>query len=124
MTSVAIAFIAAILSAVSARDLDGRYAGSPWRAWFEAQLVPGGPDKGKSCCKTADGTSAIEDIRDGQYWVTFETEAGLAGPMPVPTEVVLTGPNKRGVPVVWYYFQSENGKTAVKIRCYAPGTKV
>lgn len=72
----------------------------------------------------ADGVQAQEDIRDGHYWVTFETkESGRVGPMEVPDELVLKEPNQRGVPVVWYYFSAggKAGERQVKIRCYAPG---
>ncbi len=109
----------------SGRDLDGRYANSPHRAWYEAQLVPGGRMKGQSCCTVADGAIAEEDIREGQYWTQWTVDYGagkiLHFPwMPVPHDVVLQGPNPRGHPVVWWF--TENGKPT--IRCYAPGAGI
>ncbi len=104
----------ATIYGVSAKDLTGRYANSPLKGWYEAQLVPGGPRKGQSCCTIADGQDAQEDIRDGQYWAQW-----LSFPWtPVPWEAVLTGPNPVGRPVVWW--ANFNGN--VVIRCYAPGS--
>jgi hypothetical protein len=99
--------------------------------WFKRQKVPGGSAKGTSCCSVADGTFALEDIRDGHYWTKFHytTSTGEEGEgteqhetdwVQVPDEVVIDGPNLNRAPAVWYYF--ENGKP--KIRCYSPGAKM
>ena len=107
------------------RDLKGEYANSPLRPWYEAQHVPGGRFKGQSCCTVADGADAQEDIREGQYWTTWTVKhpggKEVVYPwQPVPPEAVLTGPNPRGVPIVWWFL--ENAKAV--IRCFAPGVKM
>ncbi len=110
------------LCSVQARELyPGQYANVPQeiREWFTAQLVPGGPGKGMSCCTTADGVDAEEDIRGDQYWTRFNTQMGRTDWMPVPHDAVLKEPNKRGAAVVWYYFEN----AVAKIRCFAPGAK-
>jgi len=82
------------------------------RQWFRSQKSP---QTGDFCCNEADGIYAEEDIRNGVYWTRFEQTKGEW--VPVPSEVVIRGPNRNGAPVAWWYFQ--NGK--VQIRCYAPG---
>lgn len=96
------------------------------RRWFRNQQVPAGPAKGNSCCSDADGTYALEDIRDGHYWTRYHYrlygEAGFLTEgetdwVPVPDDAVIHAPNRHGAPAVWYRF--ENGQPL--IRCYAPG---
>ena len=90
------------------------------RRWFNNQLVPGGPMKGGRCCSIADGEYAEEDIRCDQnechYWTRFTEHPDW---MMVPDELVITTPNKRGKPTVWWGKDSGNGQ--VFIRCYAVG---
>ena len=62
---------ACIVGGVTARDLDGRYAGSPLKPWFD-QLASG---KGL-CCSMADGETVSDpdwESRDGHYRVRLET---------------------------------------------------
>ena len=96
---------------LAARDLDGRYAGSPLKAWFD-QLASGkGP-----CCSFADGVSIADvdwDTRDGHYRVRLDGRWQV-----VPDDAVVTEPNKFGPAVVWPY-QEVGGGT--QIRCFMPG---
>jgi hypothetical protein len=112
--------LAAGLAALPARDL-GQWNNAPpeQRAWALAQVVPRGPEKGTSCCNTADGVAAQEDIRGNTYWVTFDADGRQVGPMPVPDERVLEG--SRYGPKVWWY-KGQNG--SIMIRCFAPGAKI
>jgi hypothetical protein len=108
-----------------ARDLDGRWAqSSPAdQQWFRSQKVPGGMQKGVSCCDIADGTFAEEDIRNGgEYWVRYRTQEGVdVDWQRVPDEAVIRdAPNKFGRAVVWYYHI--NGKPAV--RCFIAGAGI
>src|SRR5271156_26422 len=70
---VAIASIVLLLilmGASLARDLDGRYANSPLRAWFD-HLASG---KGL-CCSAADGETVLDpdwDSKDGHYRVRLD----------------------------------------------------
>ena len=111
------AALLAFLLIVPVRDL-GQWENVPpeQRAWAQAQLIPGGPDKGKSCCSEADGVDVIENSRrnDGRYWVTFMAGGSLVGPMPVPPELVLQ--RSHYGPKVWWY----NYGGQIMIRCYAP----
>ncbi len=118
-----------LISCAYGRELyPGQYANVPKeiREWFTAQLIPSGPKKGQSCCSTADGVEAEEDIRGENYWTRFNTPMGRTDWMQVPNEVVLTGPNKHGAPMVWYFLQSvvPNQDPKPEIRCYAPGSGI
>lgn len=107
----AIAIVTLCFSIASARDLDGRYAGSALHDWFDSL------SSGKGlCCSFADGQT-IEDVdwdtKDGHYRVR------LAGQwIPVPDEALVTVPNRFGKSVVWPYVDTD-GKT--QIRCFIPG---
>jgi hypothetical protein len=95
-----------------ARD-DGRYAGSPLKAWFD-QLAS---NKGL-CCSFADGVT-IEDVD----WDTGGTQGSyrvrLSGKwIEVPDAALVKEPNKFGPAVVWPY-QDVSGAT--QIRCFLPG---
>ena len=92
------------------------------RDWFARQQVPGGPQRGMSCCSVADGTYAEEDIRKGadgtdHYWTRYKTPAGDSDWQEVPDEALIQAPNPNGAAVVWYWFS--DGKP--KIRCFIPG---
>lgn len=86
------AFIVAIVligytGVVGARDLDGRYANSPLKSWFD-QLASG---KGL-CCSFADGVSIQDvdwDTQDGRYRVRLHGEWIF-----VPNDAVVTEPNR------------------------------
>lgn len=113
-----------------ARDLDGRYANSPLKSWFD-HLASG---KGL-CCSFADG-SAIEDTdwesRDGHYRVripktsalTYDVEKQSYSPDPemewidVPDDAVITEPNLAGRTMVWPI----RGYMGTSIRCFMPGS--
>jgi hypothetical protein len=94
------------------RDLDGRYANSPLKQWFD-QLA----SRNGLCCSFADGFK-IEDVdwdtQDGHYRVRLHGEWIV-----VPDPAVVTEPNRFGPAVVWPY-QDVHGNT--QIRCFIPGS--
>src|SRR5262247_3364015 len=94
-----------------ARDLDGKYATSPLKEWFESLASRRGP-----CCSVADGQS-VEDVdwdtKNGQYRVRLDGQW-----IEVPADALVTVPNKFGPAVVWLYKDYE-GRT--QIRCFIPG---
>jgi hypothetical protein len=94
------------------RDLDGRYANSPLKQWFD-QLA----SRNGSCCSFADGFK-IEDVdwdtQDGHYRVRLHGEWIV-----VPDPAVVTEPNRFGPAVVWPY-QDVHSNT--QIRCFIPGS--
>jgi hypothetical protein len=60
-------FAACLLSAVSARNLDGRYADSPLKDWFDHLASGNG-----LCCSMADGEFVADpdwESKDGHYRV-------------------------------------------------------
>jgi hypothetical protein len=97
--------------AVQARD-DGRYANSPLKAWFDSLRSKGGG----ACCSDADGVAISDvdwDTKDGHYRVRLDGEWVV-----VPTDAVITEPNRAGRTMVWpYYVQGHP-----VIRCFLPGT--
>jgi hypothetical protein len=97
-----------------ARD-DGRFNQLPvdLRAWFRSQKSP---VTGEYCCDEADGTYVEEDIREGHYWVRWSTVWQWQR---VPDEVIINGPNRVGLPVVWWHYDHRG----VSIRCFVPGGK-
>ena len=100
----------------AARDLDGRYANSPLKGWFESLHSEKGP-----CCSDADGT-ALSDVdwetRDGHYRVRIE---GLW--WEVPDDAVIKEPNRAGKTMVWpIYYRAIGGPLRLEIRCFMPGT--
>jgi len=97
-----------------ARD-DGRFSHSPTdvRDWFRSQKSP---VSGEHCCDEADGTYVEEDIRQGHYWVRWSTVGQWQR---VPDEVIIHGPNRVGLPVVWWHYDDRG----VRIRCFVPGGK-
>ena len=113
-------FLVASLVALSlpalGRDLDGRYAASPLKPWFD-HLSSG---KGL-CCSDADGT-ALSDIdwetHEGRYRVRIEGQW-----IDVPDEAVITEPNRAGRTMVWpIYYRSEGAAVRIEIRCFMPGS--
>jgi hypothetical protein len=93
------------------RDLDGKYANSPLKQWFDSLASRRGP-----CCSVADGQS-VEDVdwdtKDGKYRVRLDGQW-----IEVPPDALVTVPNKFGLAVVWPYKDYE-GRT--QIRCFIPG---
>src|ERR1700693_5322205 len=78
-----------------ARDLDGRYAQSPLKPWFDHLSSKKGP-----CCSDGDG-SAISDAdwesKDGHYRVRIPDTRRPGDPMiwvDVPNDAVITEPNR------------------------------
>ena len=94
-----------------ARDLDGRYANSPLKQWFDSLKSGKGP-----CCSDADG-SAVSDVdwesKAGRYRVRIEGEWHE-----VPEDAVITEPNRVGRTMVWPI----RGYLGLSIRCFMPGS--
>ena len=97
----------------AARDLDGRYANSPLKEWFD-RLSSG---KGR-CCSDADGT-ALSDVdwetKDGHYRVRIEGQW-----WDVPDDAVIKEPNRAGRTMVWPIYYGV--PLRLEIRCFMPGT--
>lgn len=96
---------------VTARDLDGRYAASPLKPWFDGLKSEGGG----LCCSMSDGY-VVEDpdweaVGD-HYRVKIENEW-----VDVPDENVIKEPNLSGKTMVWPYMTHPN-----KVRCFLPGS--
>jgi hypothetical protein len=101
----------------AARDVDGRYANSPLKEWFDSLRSGKGP-----CCSDADGT-ALSDVdwetKDGHYRVRIKDQW-----WDVPDEAVIKEPNRAGRTMVWpvIYYSVANLPLRVEIRCFMPGT--
>lgn len=115
-----------LLCAVAfARDLDGRYAASPLKGWFD-----GLKSKKGLCCSFADG-AVVEDAdwksQDGHYVVRLPDGNWYD----VPDDAVINEPNRAGRTMVWPYTETgmttEGGSspshayTLTRIRCFIPG---
>jgi len=86
--------VACIVGGVRARDLDGRYADSPLKPWFD-HLASG---RGL-CCSVADGVAVADpdwESKDGHYRVRLENNW-----VDVPDDAVITEPNRAGRTMVW-----------------------
>lgn len=109
--------VTAFCNKVRARDLDGRYAQSPLKPWFDSLRSGKG-----ACCSDADG-SAVSDADwetdNGHYRVRIEDEW-----YPVPDDAVLTQPNLYSKTVVWpNTTRGLDGKISkMDIRCFMPGS--
>jgi hypothetical protein len=93
------------------RDLDGRYANSPNKQWFDGLKSGKGP-----CCSDADGTAITDadwESKDGHYRVRINGQW-----VDVPDEAVVKEPNRDGRTIVWP-LQGLFGITVV--RCFMPG---
>ncbi len=103
--------VACLVGSVGARDLDGRYANSPLKPWFD-HLASG---KGL-CCSMADGESVADpdwESKDGHYRVRLENSW-----IDVPDDAVITEPNRAGRTIVWpIRFDNQ-----ISIRCFMPGS--
>lgn len=108
---LAVLLSVASVQIVHGRDLDGRYANSPLKQWFDSLKSGKGP-----CCSDADG-SAVSDVdwesRDGRYRVRIEGEW-----FDVPEDAVITEPNRVGRTMVWPI----KGYQGLTIRCFMPGS--
>jgi hypothetical protein len=88
-----LAFAAVFGRPVHARDLDGRYAGSPLSEWYNSLKAP---DTGGSCCGEADAVEADEWLvhADGSVTATVTNGRGYAPDgmkVDVPAGKVLRG---------------------------------
>jgi hypothetical protein len=111
---------------VMGRDLDGRYANSPLKPWFDQLKSNRGV-----CCSYADGY-VVEDAdwqaKSGRYRVRVpkSPDSKVMVWVDVPEESVITEPNKAGRTIVWpTYGESdtdEPGYPHIWIRCFMPGT--
>jgi len=93
-----------------ARDLDGRYAGSPLKSWFDSLKSGKGP-----CCSDADGYAVSDpdwESKNGSYRVRIDGEWH-----DVPPDAVITEPNRAGRTMVWPI----RGYGGLTIRCFMPG---
>lgn len=111
--------VVSLVNGAHARDLDGRYAQSPLKQWFDGLRSGKGP-----CCSDADG-SAVSDAdwesRNGHYRVRIQNKSVLGDPMEwfdVPDDAVITEPNRAGRTMVWPVY----GYEGTKIRCFMPGS--
>jgi hypothetical protein len=103
-----------------ARDVDGRYAGSPLHDWFEGLHSGRGP-----CCSDADGTAvadadweAVNDrSKPNVHYRVFIDD----GWRDVYDNAVITEPNRAGRTMVWpVRYRREHG-VDIDIRCFMPG---
>ena len=103
--------VACVVGGVRARDLDGRYANSPLKPWFD-HLASG---KGL-CCSMADGETVADpdwESKDGLYRVRLENSW-----IDVPDDALITEPNRVGRTMVWPL----RGYLGLTIRCFMPGS--
>ena len=114
-----------LVSILVSRPSDGRelYPGQysqvdpEVKHWFNNQKSP---KTGLSCCSTADGDYVEEDIREGHYWIRFDRTGGQW--REIPDEIVIAKPNRKGAPVVWYYYSDKyESPETLKFYCYSPG---
>lgn len=105
-----IGLVLMLISGAFARDLDGRYAQSPLKSWFDSLKSGRGP-----CCSDADG-SAVSDVdwesKGGHYRVRIKGQWH-----DVPDDAVITEPNRVGRTMVWPI----EGYEGLTIRCFMPG---
>ena len=107
-----LSLVSCLVGNVVARDLDGRYANSPLKPWFD-HLASG---RGL-CCSMADGETVSDpdwESKDGHYRVRLE-----GAWIDVPDDAVITVPNLFGRTMVWPVRYEGNG---VAIRCFMPGS--
>ena len=94
-----------------ARDLDGRYANSPLKSWFDHLASVKGV-----CCSMADGETVADpdwESKDGHYRVRLENNW-----IDVPDDAVITEPNRAGRTMVWPIRSGDQ----ISIRCFIPGS--
>ena len=112
MITVGIVLCLMWVFSASARDLDGRYAASPLKNWFDKLRSGRGP-----CCSDADGT-ALSDVdwqtKDGHYQVRIGGKW-----LDVPDDAVIKEPNRAGVTMVWPMKYMDG---SIQIRCFIAGS--
>ncbi len=104
--------IAGFVGSSTARDLDGRYANSPLKPWFD-HLASG---RGL-CCSITDGETVSDpdwESKDGHYRVRLD-----GGWVDVPDDALITVPNLFGRTMVW---PIRSGGPGIVIRCFMPGS--
>jgi hypothetical protein len=104
--------VVCFIANVTARDLDGRYANSPLKPWFD-HLASG---KGL-CCSMADGETVADpdwEAKDGHYRVWLD-----GGWIDVPDDALITEPNLFGRTMVWPVRHEGN---SIFIRCFMLGS--
>ena len=108
------AAICLLLPTVALAHDDGRFAGSPLKAWFESLATKAGG----LCCALADGIVDVTwgTTADGHYRVHVWGQWVV-----VPDEAVVHGPNRLGRAVVWPYIDDVPGGSLVQIKCFLPG---
>jgi hypothetical protein len=107
-------------------DLDGRYANSPLKPWFDQLKSRNGP-----CCSNADGY-VVEDAdweaKNGHYRVRVPEypDSKVMVWIDVPAGSVITEQNKLGRTMVWlaYSLPTTEGESypQIWIRCFMPGS--
>ena len=107
-------------------DLDGRYANSPLKPWFDQLQSRNG-----RCCSDADGY-VVEDAdweaKNGRYRVRVPQshDSKIMVWVDVPNNSVITEPNKVGRTMVWpVYFEGITGDEhhpQILIRCFMLGS--
>ena len=103
--------IATLSQSTTAKDLDGRYAQSPLKPWFDSLHSQKG-----MCCSFADGMTVEDpdvDSAGGHYRVRIDGKWIV-----VPDEALIDVPNKYGRPVVWPYVDADG---TTQIRCFIAG---
>lgn len=94
-----------------ARDVDGRYANSPNKEWFEGLHSK----SGAWCCNEADGEVDPTWRREGDHYQVM-----IRGNwMDVPDDAIITAPNLIGKAVVWPIYAHSSVQS---IRCFMPGS--
>lgn len=109
---IALIFLIAGMNRVHSRDLDGKYAQSPLKPWFDSLKSK----NGTPCCDTTDGLR-LEDVD----WDTDGTHfrVRIDGQWyNVPEEARIDQPNRLGPAIVWP-FKNQAGK--IEIRCFIAG---
>lgn len=102
--------LASFVGITQARDLDGRYAASPLKGWFDSLSSSKGP-----CCSDADGLVVQYpdwESKSGHFRVKIEDVW-----YDVPDDAVLKQPNLFGKTMVWPI----KGWGGLTIRCFIPG---
>lgn len=111
LIAVALGGMALMIHPVPARDLDGRFAASPLKQWFDTLKSGKGP-----CCSDADGYAVSDpdwESKNGGYRVRIDGEW-----YDVPPDAVITEPNRAGRTMVWPI----KGWGGLTIRCFMPGS--
>jgi len=95
-------------------------------SWFEQLASPGG---GK-CCEDHEGIPDVDwiDVRDPKhpeiaYQVAVPVDGGLKL-VEVPTDRVVTEPNRFNRSMIWVIFRRVPGKQVeLEVRCFMPGSR-